>query len=674
MPDIRKFQRAFRDQRAIVTTIIAVAVIFLLLTWIAIRESRQDSFSLLERQGKTFTNALAEAAQNAIAAESYYDRFVQRRYGDLVTTILSIDFRRLSVDTLADFAQDHDLRTVYIFKKDSTLLIGASFRGDPATPPRFVQREAEALLAQPETRFTQLLDHDVKTDETTQYYLEITPSLDMVVVVSADAGYYSEAIRQTGIGFLAQRMAEEPGVEYVIYQSTEGIIFSSRQVGKLLAIESDPFLQSAMLADSATSRVYDFQDKTVLEIVKPFASSQYPSGLFRVGVSLDKYYDVSRGYDIQMVIVSASLFVLATLAIMYLNSRRKRREISQQYSDIKSVTDRIFEQMKVGIAVVSDAGVIQVANAALEQALGAKGLIGRNWDEVAPIDELGFKACIASRQQEREVTFPVGPTVKSLMVATSRVSSEDNKSGALVVIVYDTTRFRQYEREANRRERLSEMGNLAAGVAHEIRNPLNTISIAAQRLAAEFAPQENGAEYLEFTERIRQETKRLNEIITRFLALAREDKRKRQSLNLASELSEFKALVEDEAKKAGIEISIQPTVGVRFEAEPNEFRQVLLNLYNNTKEALAGEPGKIAIAGTADAGRVRISFDDSGPGIPVELRTQVFTPYFTTKEAGTGLGLPTVHRIVTGMDGDIQLSESALGGACFIITLPSPQA
>ncbi len=671
MPLRHRLQSMLHDQRALIGTVVVLAVIILMVAWIATSESRNDSYSLLVRQGKAFTNALAEAAQNAMSAEAYYDRFVQKRYSDLVTTVLNMDFRKLTVDTLADFAQDHDLRTVFIFKADSSLLIGASFRGDAATPPRFVQREAEALLAQPENRFTQLLDHDVKTDETTQYYLEIANTLDYVVVVSADAGYYSEAIRQTGIGFLAQRMAQEPGVEYVIYQSTQGIIFSSREVGKLLAIESDSFLHEALQADSTCSRVYNFQEKTVLEIVKPFSNAQYPSGLFRVGVSLDKYYDVSRGYDVQIIILSAVLFVLTALSVLYIGSRRKRREITQQYSDIKSLTDRILEQMRVGIAVIGENGIIQAANEALGRALGISNSTGKRWDDLMPIAELSLAGLApAAGHQEKEMSFPVGAETKTLLVASSRVRSEDSNSSAVVVIVYDVTKLRHFEREAVRRERLSEMGNLAAGVAHEIRNPLNTISIAAQRLASEFAPKENSAEYLEFTERIKQETRRLNEIITRFLALAKEEKKKRPPVDLAAEIAEFKSFIAAEAAKLRIEISVEATEGLFVEVDQNEFRQVVLNLYNNTKEALAEKPGRIFVRGYRDGTRVVIKFDDSGPGVPAHVRSQLFTPYFTTKEAGTGLGLPTIYRIISGLGGEIALGESILGGACFVISLP----
>jgi two-component system, NtrC family, sensor histidine kinase HydH len=671
MPVSRKTATGQLDQRILILSVVIPAILIFVFTWIAIQESRKDSYSLLQRQGEAFTNALAEAAGNAIAAEANYDRLVQKRYSDLVSTVLDFDLRKITVDQLAGFAQDHDLRMVCLFRRDSTLVAGASINGDPASPPAFVKREVEALFAQPDTRYTQLLDRDDKTDGATQYYLEIANTLDYVIVVAADARYYSEAIRQTGIGFLAQRMAQEPGVEYILYQSTDGIIFSSRPITRLVSIDSDPFLHDALQSDTTMAREYTFQEKDVLEIVKPFATAQYPYGLFRVGVSLDKYYAVSRGYNLQMIIVSITLAILATFSILYLNGRQKRLRISRQYSDVKSLNDRIFEQMRVGLAVISADGVIRSANSALERALGSTGLVGKNWNALIEPEEFKVAALIGSGNFEKEMRHAAGAETKSLLVAASQVPLEESGSDGAVVIVYDVTRLRTYERDATRRERLSEMGNLAAGVAHEIRNPLNTISIAAQRLAAEFTPEQNSAEFAEFTGRIREETRRLNDIITRFLALARAEGSRTGNVNLQAELERFASAMKAESSATGITLHVTAPAAVIIAGDGEELYQMLLNLFNNAKEALGGKPGKISINLVHRGKEAVVTFADSGPGIPRELRTQVFAPYFTTKEAGTGLGLATAHRIVTGMGGTITIVDSDLGGACFEISFPA---
>jgi signal transduction histidine kinase len=251
------------------------------------------------------------------------------------------------------------------------------------------------------------------------------------------------------------------------------------------------------------------------------------------------------------------------------------------------------------------------------------------------------------------------------------MKSERDEFDGIVSVIYDVTQYRELQRRSDRKERLSEMGDLAAGVAHEIRNPLNTISIAAQRLAAEFTPSENQDEYQSFTKQIRSEMRRLNEIITRFLALAHEANERHKTIRLRDAVDEFMELIGAEADSLGIKISSNVDAAIEVGSNPDSFKQVLSNLFNNAKEAFAGKAGEIAISAKKIDSQVEIRFEDNGPGIAPEIREKIFTPYYTTKEAGTGLGLPTVHRIISDVGGEVRIEDSALGGACFVIILPT---
>ena len=651
---------------------VALALAVFGLTWVGISESRTDSFRLLVVQGKAFTEALAQASRNAITSEGFYDRLVTSRYSDLVSTLAEVDLDKMTDADLMKFAQMHDIYGVYVYRLDSTLAHEAMARGPRTRPPAFVENEVKQLIANPESNYVLLLDEGGPAGEMTHYYLELTNRLDRVVVIAVDALYYGEALKETGIGYLAQKMAQEQGVVYIIYQSTDGIIFASRKPGNLLAIESDPFLKKALDSDSIVSRVNDFQGERVLELVRPFSTEQYPFGLFRVGLSLKEYYSISRGFDRQMLALAVVLFVLLLVVLLYLNSREKRKEISLRYTRMKSVTDRIFEQMHTGVAVVDGAGVITMANRAFEAIFDMHGVTGKRFTELVPVEILSLEeyALRGAKPDEIEISLPGRDGTKRLLIVGSKVEEESAGPPSLVLVAYDITRFREYELAATRKERLSEMGNLAAGVAHEIRNPLNTISIAAQRLASEFSPTDRSDEYLGFTQKIRSETRRLNDIITRFLALAREDRRGQAHVMLHGVITEVADFLRVEAEKLNIELSIgdMPDVGVAV--DKNKLRQVFLNLFNNSKEAFAGRPGKISIRGTAEGSVCTVHFIDNGPGISPDIRDKVFSPYFTTKESGTGLGLPTVHRIITDAGGDVTVGESEWGGADFKITLP----
>ena len=661
------------DPRFLAALLLALAVVIVLITWLGIRESRQDSLRLLKMQGVAFTEALAQAAENAMASESYYDYLAHLRYGEIVRSVVRHDLSSISDQQLTQTAMEHNLYALFILDSAAILMAGGVARGSETGPPPFVLDEAALLLGQPEHKYVMLLDEGEVPGETVHYYLELTNDLQWVVVLVADAVSYVEALRQTQIGYLAQNMAREEGVEYIIYQSTEGIVFASRKTGRLLAIESDPFLTESLDSDSIHHRTLDFQGRRVLELVRPFSSEEYPFGLLRVGLSLEGYYAVSRGFDRLMLGLAAVMFGLILVGLLYLRSRRRRKELSQRYSHIKTVTDRIFDEMRTGVAVVDHHGTITLVNDAFERIFGLTGSMGRSWEELIGEPRLALSTLRTGSEasNETEVTIAIDGDTRYLLVESSNLQPDDTEQAGAVVVVYDITRLKQFEHEAARRERLSEMGHLAAGVAHEIRNPLNTISIAAQRLESEFTPTDDSDEYVSITSQIRTETTRLNEIITRLLALARDEKRRSQSVRLDSLVTELVQFLRPEADALEIQLSTELTPDLEVRADPDALRQIFTNLFTNAREALAGRPGRILITVQRDGQSVRIGFNDSGPGIPAELRERIFTPYFTTKDAGTGLGLPTVYKIVTDMGGEILVHDSNLGGAEFVIKLPT---
>ncbi len=659
------------DQRFATAIVVIVASAVLILTWAGIRQSRADSFELLVLQGKAFTESLAQAAQNAIVAETFYDYLIHLRYSDITALVADVKLSAVTDHEVSRIAQQHGLYGLFVFASDSGLVAGSIVDGPRVALPEFVYDEVRQLIANPESNYVLLLEEGERPGESVQYHLEVPSTLDRVVLVMADALYYVDALQQTQIGYLAQNMARERGVVYIIYQSTEGIIFSSRATGPLLAIESDPFLSKALESDSMAHRVYEFQDLQVLELVRPFATGRYPFGLLRVGLSLDGFYSVSRGFDRQMTALAGALFILAVVALLYLNSRQKRQEITRRYTEIKSITDKIFDEMRTGVAAVDAAGRITLANAAFERTFAVGDCVGRRWQDIMDSADLSLDRLAPASEalQETELTLDLHGVRTTLLVATSRLHDEFVQPAGLVVVVYDITRLKEYERKSARRERLSELGNLAAGVAHEIRNPLNTISIATQRLASEFVCGDKTEEYRTITSQIRSETKRLNEIITRFLALTREEAQRQTTIDLAVFLTDTVKFFSPETDSLQIDLTCRAEPALYIQGDADALKQVFLNLFNNAKEALNGRPGRVAIAAQARGNEIEVSFSDSGPGIPAELRERIFTPYFTTKKAGTGLGLPTVHKLVTELGGDIRVEDAELGGAMFVITL-----
>ena len=230
-------------------------------------------------------------------------------------------------------------------------------------------------------------------------------------------------------------------------------------------------------------------------------------------------------------------------------------------------------------------------------------------------------------------------------------------------------------------QRLSALGNLAAGVAHEIRNPLNAISIGLQRLRMEFAPAvpDTGKEYTRLARIIEAEVARLNAIVEQFLTLARPLRLTLADEPLAPVLTEVLTLLSSQAAAQGVRLVEDGRLAdARVRLDRRQLIHALMNILLNSLQAMP-KGGTLRVraevvaisADGEDAGAIaRISIADSGPGIAPENMDRLFEPYFTTKENGTGLGLALTRRIILEHDGSIRAETVPDGGARFIIDLP----
>jgi two-component system, NtrC family, sensor histidine kinase HydH len=226
------------------------------------------------------------------------------------------------------------------------------------------------------------------------------------------------------------------------------------------------------------------------------------------------------------------------------------------------------------------------------------------------------------------------------------------------------------EIEVLHRERLSALGNLAATVAHEIRNPLNAISMGLQRLKVEFQPTDDQEQYSRVTELMLGEVHRLNSIVEQFLSLARPLEIKPEALPVQDVLNELATLVESEARQSKVQIRVvAPPTLPPLKADREYLRQTLLNLILNGLQAMP-EGGTLTLKANTSNGNCLISVTDTGVGIAPENRRRIFEPYFTTKAKGSGLGLAIARRIIEAHGGKITVSGEAGHGCCFQIALP----
>jgi len=249
------------------------------------------------------------------------------------------------------------------------------------------------------------------------------------------------------------------------------------------------------------------------------------------------------------------------------------------------------------------------------------------------------------------------------------------------------TERRTLEAAMVRDQRLAAVGNLAAGVAHEIRNPLNAISIGLQRLRKEFAPAESEAraEYVRFTEIMQAEVGRLDAIVARFLTLARPARLTLTEEPLAPVLEELLALLAPQTSAQKIRVVTDLALEeARVRMNRQQLTHAFMNLLLNAMQAMP-DGGTLSIRARAISNfefrisnsafrnaksAIRIEVGDTGPGIAPEHLDRIFEPYFTTKEGGTGLGLALAHKIIQEHEGRLDVEGRLPPGATFVVILP----
>ncbi len=230
------------------------------------------------------------------------------------------------------------------------------------------------------------------------------------------------------------------------------------------------------------------------------------------------------------------------------------------------------------------------------------------------------------------------------------------------------------EEERARRERSVALGELASGVAHEIRNPLNAIAVIAQRLGREFTPTADAQEYTQLTGAVREEVGRINRIIEQFLRYSRPPKLRLRPLDLAGLAQEVVTVVRGRFEAREVELGVVAPSAVACRADADLLRQALHNLLDNALDA-CGPGDRVQVTVTRDEDAVRLAVSDTGCGIPPQELDRVFNLYHTTKANGTGVGLAVVDQVAAQHGGRAHVASEPGRGTTLTLELPcNPEA
>jgi signal transduction histidine kinase len=250
------------------------------------------------------------------------------------------------------------------------------------------------------------------------------------------------------------------------------------------------------------------------------------------------------------------------------------------------------------------------------------------------------------------------------------VSVSLTRSGSnTTAVIHDLTETKRLQQEIERQEKLSAMGELAAGVAHEIRNPLNAIGMIAQRYEKEFKPVRGIKEYKKITTVLLEETRRVNHIIHQFLSFARPPKLRLSEISAERLVTHVATLFKGQPASKGVNFKSKCDNDAIIRADKEQLTQALLNLLQNALDATS-KGGTILLNTEVKEKYVVFQVKDDGEGIPQDRINRIFDLYFTTKHKGTGMGLAITHQIITQHSGIIGVQSKMGGGTTFTIQIP----
>lgn len=470
---------------------------------------------------------------------------------------------------------------------------------------------------------------------------------------------HSDPQRVGSLLYDAQRMAElnVSGTEQWHMTS-----FVDQQQNRENAFEAYRFFRPLKRTNGHMGHMMNMQRRMETSITEPQGEDQTLIFAAFDTVALD----AAQAKDVRNTSILLSILLLLVLAsLLSLFWARRYQRFSQQLQNSKAFASEIISNLPIGLITTNEQRQISVVNSVAEAMLdcSAATLYGQNSQQALPAEwnQLVDKNAQGQPVLEQEMEYRLANgQILPLSISVANILNHSGHFLGNVFIFRDMREVRQLQDEVRRKEKRATIGDLAAGVAHEIRNPLSSIKGFAKYFEGRSSP---GSEEQELAKVMAKEVDRLNRVISELLALVRPANLRIQQADINEVIEHSLHLIRQDAEYKNISLNYHCDSGLpRVEIDPDHFTQALLNLYLNAIQAI-GSDGTLEVSVKLVSGReLHITVSDSGKGIKSDDLAKIFNPYFTTKASGTGLGLTMVQKVVEEHQGTISVvSEPSLG-------------
>ncbi|MFA7229337.1 MAG: histidine kinase dimerization/phospho-acceptor domain-containing protein, partial [Melioribacteraceae bacterium] len=591
---MRVFKNILIQPKSFILIFVITAIIVLSSAVIELNQSKSEMLELMEKQGLSILETVLKSSDNALLSYNKIEEEIkQRLLNNAFLVKLFYEKGNINNALLEKISSENNIYRINIFDRTGRKIFNShkdihNRRDETENPLKYIQPiidgDADTLiLGIKKARF---LDEE-------RFAVALATYDRKAIVVNIKAEDLMRFRREVGFGVLLKKVTENPQFIYAALQDENGVIAGSGNLDGLKSLEQDPFLQPDPEKNSYKWRILRSDSLEVFEVSHPFIHNGEVIGVFRLGLSMDPLNIISQRLTRRIIIITILLFIFGFVTTILVFLRQNYNILSNRYTEMESYSTSVVENVSDGIIVVDDEKKIKMLNGAAEMifSVNESETKGKLFGSIFPSTECANLMDSAAGIREIECVINGKPKIFLLSISKfSDAAGTENK----ILVFRDLTELKYLEKQARRNEKMVAMGELSSSVAHEIRNPLNSIGTIAQQLGKDFEVKENQEEFETLAGVVYKEVRRINEAIETFLQFARPQPVNAGDFNLTDFFVEIEKQYSSHLAARDITIEIHSAYHGKVKWDARQMKQVFVNLIENSIDSQP-EGGRIRI-------------------------------------------------------------------------------